>query len=157
MQVLARRSIGHEAHAAPEVAAGEGVELIGDESLYADAEVILLATEILRKLRVESGRIVIGHTQLDLWSRSFHAFWDARPTYDQAQFADVAFTDLRDDPIGTTRGIYEQFGLDWTPDVQTAIEDYFGGLTRRVLVIAFICVAYAAAATGLFAIARLAL
>lgn len=41
-----------------------GVELIGDESLYADAEVILLATEILRKLRVESGRIVIGHTQL---------------------------------------------------------------------------------------------
>lgn len=41
-----------------------GVELIGDESLYADAEVILLATEILRKLHVESGRIVIGHTQL---------------------------------------------------------------------------------------------
>lgn len=41
-----------------------GVELIGDESLYADAEVILLATEILRKLRVESGRIVVGHTQL---------------------------------------------------------------------------------------------
>ncbi|WP_422122752.1 ATP phosphoribosyltransferase regulatory subunit [Planococcus sp. X10-3] len=41
-----------------------GVELIGDESLYADVEVILLAVEILRKLRVESGRIVIGHTQL---------------------------------------------------------------------------------------------
>ncbi|RLQ85091.1 ATP phosphoribosyltransferase regulatory subunit [Planomicrobium sp. Y74] len=41
-----------------------GVELIGDESLYADAEVILLATEILRGLKVESGRIVIGHTQL---------------------------------------------------------------------------------------------
>jgi ATP phosphoribosyltransferase regulatory subunit len=41
-----------------------GVELIGDDSLYADAEVILLATEILRGLAVESGRIVIGHTQL---------------------------------------------------------------------------------------------
>ena len=66
---------------------------------------------------------VIGHTQLDLWSRSFHAFWDARPTYDQAQFADVAFKDLRDDPIGVTRGIYEQFGLDWTPEVQAAIEE----------------------------------
>jgi hypothetical protein len=66
---------------------------------------------------------VIGRTQLDLWSRSFHAFWDARPTYDQAQFADVAFTDLRDDPIGTTRGIYEQFGLDWTPEVRAAIEE----------------------------------
>ncbi|WP_084242546.1 ATP phosphoribosyltransferase regulatory subunit [Planomicrobium okeanokoites] len=41
-----------------------GVELIGDESLYADAEVILLATEILRGQNVGSGRIVIGHTQL---------------------------------------------------------------------------------------------
>lgn len=65
---------------------------------------------------------VIGRTQLDLWSRSFHAFWDARPKYDQAQFADVAFKDLRDDPIGVTRGIYEQFELDWTPEVEAAIE-----------------------------------
>ena len=41
--------------------------------------------------------------------------------------------------------------------VQTAIEDYFGGLTRKILILAFICISYAAAATGLFAIARLAL
>ena len=47
---------------------------------------------------------VIGHTQLDLWSRAFHAFHDARPKYDQAQFADVAFADLRKDPLGVTRG-----------------------------------------------------
>ncbi len=66
---------------------------------------------------------VIGQTQLDLWSRSFHAFWDARPKYDQAQFADVAFQDLLADPIGTTRGLYEQWGLHWTPEVQAAIEE----------------------------------
>ena len=66
---------------------------------------------------------VIGQTQLDLWSRSFHAFHDARPRYDQAQFADVAFSDLRADPLGVTRGLYEQFGLDWTPEVQAAIEE----------------------------------
>lgn len=41
-----------------------GVELIGDDSLYADAEVIILASSILKELQVESGRIVIGHTQL---------------------------------------------------------------------------------------------
>ncbi|MGI2329390.1 ATP phosphoribosyltransferase regulatory subunit [Planococcus sp. YIM B11945] len=41
-----------------------GVELIGDNSLYADAEVIILASTILRELEVESGRVVIGHTQL---------------------------------------------------------------------------------------------
>jgi hypothetical protein len=65
---------------------------------------------------------VIGRTQLDLWSRSYHAFHDARPAYDDAQFADVAFADLRDDPLGVTRGLYERFGLDWTPEAQAAIE-----------------------------------
>ncbi|MCD4533370.1 sulfotransferase [Nocardioides sp. cx-169] len=66
---------------------------------------------------------VIGRTQLDLWSRAFHAFHDARPTYDQAQFADVAFTDLVSDPLGTMRGVYERFDLDWTPQAQTAITE----------------------------------
>ncbi len=41
--------------------------------------------------------------------------------------------------------------------VQTMIEDYSGGLARKVLIVAMICVSYAAAATGLFALARLAL
>lgn len=41
--------------------------------------------------------------------------------------------------------------------VQVLIEDYTGGLTRKVLIIAMICVSYAAAATGVFAIARIAL
>ncbi|MFA4930201.1 MAG: sulfotransferase, partial [Patulibacter sp.] len=64
---------------------------------------------------------VVGRTQLDLWSRSFHAFHDARPSYPSDQFADVAFADLRADPLGVTRGIYEQFGLDWTPEAEVAI------------------------------------
>ena len=41
-----------------------GVELIGDDSLYADAEVIILASAILQQLQVDRVRIVIGHTQL---------------------------------------------------------------------------------------------
>lgn len=41
-----------------------GVELIGDDSLYADAEVIILAGTILKNLHIESSRFVIGHTQL---------------------------------------------------------------------------------------------
>lgn len=41
--------------------------------------------------------------------------------------------------------------------VQVLIEDYTDGLTRKVLIIAMICVSYAAAATGLFALARMAL
>lgn len=41
--------------------------------------------------------------------------------------------------------------------VQTAIEDYSGGLTRKLLIIGTTCLSYTAAATGLFAIARIAL
>ena len=47
--------------------------------------------------------------------------------------------------------------LHFRGGVQTAIEDYFGGTTRKMLILAFICISYAALATGLFAIARLAL
>jgi hypothetical protein len=65
----------------------------------------------------------IGRTQLDLWSRAYHAFHEARPKYDQAQFIDVPFSDLRADPLGVTRRVYKHFDLDWTPEVQSAIEE----------------------------------
>jgi hypothetical protein len=65
----------------------------------------------------------IGRTQLDLWSRAYHAFHEARPKYDQAQFVDVAFGDLVKDPLGVTRGIYERFDLPWTPEAQAAVEE----------------------------------
>jgi succinate dehydrogenase / fumarate reductase membrane anchor subunit len=41
--------------------------------------------------------------------------------------------------------------------VQVLIEDYVHGLAQKVLIILMICLSYAAAATGLFAIARIAL
>ncbi|MDX8347008.1 succinate dehydrogenase, hydrophobic membrane anchor protein [Cognatiyoonia sp. IB215446] len=41
--------------------------------------------------------------------------------------------------------------------VQTLIEDYVHGLARKVLIIAMICVSYAAAAFAIFAIVRIAL
>jgi len=41
--------------------------------------------------------------------------------------------------------------------VQVLIEDYVGGAARRALIIAMTCLSYAAAATALFALARLAL
>ena len=41
--------------------------------------------------------------------------------------------------------------------VQVLIEDYVHGFTRKALIVAMICLSYAAAATGVFAIARIAL
>ncbi|MBZ5735380.1 sulfotransferase [Nocardioides sp. TRM66260-LWL] len=66
---------------------------------------------------------VIGHTQLDLWARSFHAFHDARERYDEAQFVDVSFDEFRADQVGTVQRIYERFGLTWTPEVELAVRD----------------------------------
>lgn len=66
---------------------------------------------------------VIGHTQLDLWSRSFHAFHDARQKYDHAQFLDVSFDAFRADQVGTVRAVYGAFDLPWTPDVELAVRD----------------------------------
>ena len=65
----------------------------------------------------------IGRTQLDLWSRAYHAFHEARPKFDPSQFVDVAFSDLVKDPLGVTRRIYQHFDLDWTPAARTAIEE----------------------------------
>jgi len=41
--------------------------------------------------------------------------------------------------------------------VQVLIEDYVHGLAGKVLIIAMICLSYGAAATGIFAIAKIAL
>ncbi|QPH52865.1 succinate dehydrogenase, hydrophobic membrane anchor protein [Pontivivens ytuae] len=41
--------------------------------------------------------------------------------------------------------------------VQVLIEDYTGGATRTALIVATTCLSYAAAAAGIFAVARIAL
>lgn len=41
--------------------------------------------------------------------------------------------------------------------VQTLIEDYVHGIARKIAIVAMICLSYAVALTGLFAIARIAL
>jgi hypothetical protein len=65
----------------------------------------------------------IGRTQLDLWSRAYHAYHDARPRYADAQFAEVAFADLVADPLAVVRRVYDQFGLDLTPEARAAVEE----------------------------------
>jgi hypothetical protein len=65
----------------------------------------------------------IGRTQLDLWSRAYDAFHTSRPKYDPAQFVDVAFSDLRRDPLGVTRRVYEAFDLPWTTEAEAAVRE----------------------------------
>jgi hypothetical protein len=63
----------------------------------------------------------IGRTQLELLARSHARFEAARPSYDPAQFVDVDYDAFVADPVGTARGIYEAFGLDWTPEVDARV------------------------------------
>lgn len=63
----------------------------------------------------------IGRSQLDLWSRAWHAFQAERPKHDQAQFVDVDYRDLVADPFGVVAGIYRRFDLPWTEAAQDAV------------------------------------
>jgi len=56
----------------------------------------------------------IGRTQLAMLSRSWGRFHEARQRHDPAQFLDVEYDAFVADPVGTTRGIYDAFGLDWS-------------------------------------------
>ena len=63
----------------------------------------------------------IGATQLDLLEREVRAYERDRARHDASHFLDVDYDDFIADPIATTRGIYETFGLDWTVDVEQAV------------------------------------
>ena len=63
----------------------------------------------------------IGRTQLEMLSRSWRRFVSSRSAYDPAQFVDVDYREFVEDPVRTTRGIYDAFGLDWTPEADAAV------------------------------------
>lgn len=56
----------------------------------------------------------IGRTQLEMLSRSWRTFVEARPGYDQGQFLDVDYRAFVADPVGTVGAIYEHFGIPWS-------------------------------------------
>jgi hypothetical protein len=63
----------------------------------------------------------IGATQLDLLEREVRAYERDRARHDSSHFLDVDYDDFIADPVATTRGIYEAFGLDWNTDVEQAV------------------------------------
>lgn len=63
----------------------------------------------------------IGNDQLDLLSRQWHNFWDARPKYDQSQFVDIDYGDFVNDPVGTVQGIYDAFDITWSDEARAAV------------------------------------
>ncbi len=65
----------------------------------------------------------IGSTQLDMLSKAVARFERERAAYDPQQFVDVDYREFVGDPVGTTKAIYQRFGLEWTPAVDQAVTD----------------------------------
>lgn len=65
----------------------------------------------------------IGRTQLELWSRGLREFSVARARYDQAQFIDVAFDDLRADPFRVIAQVYDALGEEPSDAALTAMRE----------------------------------
>jgi hypothetical protein len=63
----------------------------------------------------------LGADVLELLSCEARLFAEARSTYDPAQFVDVAYADLVDDPVGVVRRIHASFDLPWDDDVEAAV------------------------------------
>jgi hypothetical protein len=63
----------------------------------------------------------IGRTQLDMLSKAVERFERERAAYSPDQFVDVDYREFVTDPVGTTKGIYESFGLEWSAPVDEAV------------------------------------
>lgn len=63
----------------------------------------------------------IGRTQLEMLSRSWHTFAEARAAYDPAQILDVDYRSFVADPVGVVGGIYDAFGLTWSTQAQEEV------------------------------------
>ena len=93
------------------------------EPRTAIASVCSLTAEATRGWSTTFTGNVVGHDQLELWSRGLEEFVTARARHPQAQFVDVAYENFVADPIGTAESVYTRFGLPLTDTARQAMRD----------------------------------
>ena len=64
----------------------------------------------------------IGADSLETWSRGLELFNAERAKHDSAQFYDVDYFELIEDPVRTVAGIYDAFGIEMTDDARAAMQ-----------------------------------
>lgn len=72
----------------------------------------------------------IGREQLDAWTWGMQRTMEVRDRLPEGRVVDVRYEDTVADPLGTTRRIYEHFGLDLTPSVEQGVRDYLAANPR---------------------------
>jgi hypothetical protein len=65
----------------------------------------------------------IGRTQLDMLSKAVARYERERAHHPAEQFLDIDYREFVTDPVGTTKGIYDSFDLEWTPAVDQAVTE----------------------------------
>ncbi len=66
----------------------------------------------------------LGAEQLDSWAEAVRRAMDFRHRVGDSRFADVAFADLQDDPVGALRAGYASLGLTFSEDSERAVEQW---------------------------------
>ncbi len=65
---------------------------------------------------------VIGRGAMETWSRGLELFTSERTRHDPAQFYDMDYFGLIDDPIGTVEAIYRHFDIEMTDEARAAMQ-----------------------------------
>jgi hypothetical protein len=65
---------------------------------------------------------LIGQDAMETWARGLELFTTERARHDSAQFYDMDYFELINDPIGTVDGIYRHFGIELTDEARAAME-----------------------------------
>ncbi len=63
----------------------------------------------------------ITREQMEIWASGAERAIQVRAGAQQAQFYDLHFNDFVKDPVGSAQRIYETFGIEWTPECETAL------------------------------------
>jgi Sulfotransferase family len=66
----------------------------------------------------------LGAEQLDSWAEAVRRAMDFRQRVGDSRFADVAFADLQDDPVGTLQAGYAALGLTFSEGTERAVEQW---------------------------------
>lgn len=80
-----------------------------------------LAYSVRRLYSDDVDRADLGREWLGRWAEAAEVFADVRDSMPAERVCDLRYADLVEDPIGTVRSVYEQFGLDLTSEAETAM------------------------------------
>jgi hypothetical protein len=62
--------------------------------------------------------------QMEIWANATERAMAVRKKYPQAQFYDLYFDDFINDSVSEVKKAYAQFGIEWTPECETALTQW---------------------------------